>query len=124
MPGRWDKDCPGDPVALAIGAFMNETAEECGHAVSPRDVNSGMCDRLADYVVDNVDGAKDVRLVDLMFPGITLESADKFEDTYPQIIHHVVEHGGKYHDAEVPCGVSIDDIKDLPVLKRFGLKGK
>jgi hypothetical protein len=117
MPKRWDEKCPGDPVAVAIGAFMEDTIDEYGYFVSPRDVNAGMCDQLAEYVSDRIDGADDVRLIDEMFPGMADDEKDAFEDEHQSIIHHVIKHAGKFHDAESPCGVS--SVEELPILKRF-----
>jgi hypothetical protein len=96
---------------------MREWRERSGEKRTPREFNEGACTDIVEFVADMVQGVRVVRLVDLMFPEMSFDERNDFEDENSSIIHEFIKYGGKYYDAEVPCGV--ESIEELPVLKRF-----
>lgn len=105
------------PVSDAILDYMREWRANHGVKRTAREFNMGECIEIAEHVEDTVQGAKIVRLVDMMFPEMSDDEREDFEDKNDSIIHEFIEYGGKYFDAEVPCGV--ESIEEIPVLKRF-----
>lgn len=104
-------------VTVAILDFMDEKREYYGEEITPREFNEGMCFELADFVSENVPRAEYIRLIDEMFPEMTIDEKNAFEDEYDSIIHALIKYEGKYYDAEVPEGVI--SLEELPVVKRF-----
>jgi hypothetical protein len=92
-------------VMRAIREWFDRQKEEFGREIEPYQVNCGMCDELAQYVEETIDGAE-------MFV---------VEDEFPElshISHYAIRYKGRYYDAEAPCGV--DDVRELPIIKNHG----